>query len=66
MAARQEDGVVDSDLAVHGVSNLFVASSSTFVTSGQANPTFMIVAFAARLADRLKKVLPDLRPTSCD
>jgi GMC oxidoreductase len=66
MAARPEDGVVDSDLAVHGVSNLFVASSSTFVTSGQANPTFMIVAFAARLADRLKKVLPDLRLTSCD
>ena len=60
MSARPEDGVVDSDLAVHGVSNLFVASSSAFVTSGQANPTFMIVAFAVRLADRLQKVLPSL------
>ena len=60
MAARPEDGVVDSDLAVHGVRNLFVASSSAFVTAGQANPTFMIVAFAVRLADRLEKVLPGL------
>jgi choline dehydrogenase-like flavoprotein len=57
MAARPEDGVVDSDLAVHGLSNLFVASSSAFVTAGQANPTFMIVPFAVRLADRLQKVL---------
>jgi GMC oxidoreductase/FAD binding domain len=60
MSTRSEDGVVDSDLAVHGVNNLFVASSSAFVTAGQANPTFMIVAFAARLADRLQKVLPSL------
>jgi hypothetical protein len=60
MAARPQDGVVDSDLAVHGVRNLFVASSSAFVTAGQANPTFMIVAFAARLADRLQQVLPHL------
>jgi len=60
MAARPDDGVVDSELAVHGVGNLFVASSSVFVTAGQANPTFMVVAFAARLADRLQKVLPNL------
>jgi choline dehydrogenase-like flavoprotein len=60
MSARPEDGVVDSDLAVHGLRNLFVASSSAFVTSGQANPTFMIVAFSARLADRLQKVLRTL------
>jgi choline dehydrogenase-like flavoprotein len=60
MAARAEDGVVDEHLAVHGMSNLFVASSSAFVTSSQANPTFMIVTFALRLADRLKSVLKEL------
>jgi choline dehydrogenase-like flavoprotein len=60
MAARAEDGVVDNHLAVHGMSNLFVASSSAFLTSGQANPTFMILVFALRLADRLKSVLPEL------
>ena len=57
MSARPEDGVVDEHLAVHGMSNLFVASSSVFLTSSQANPTFMIVVLALRLADRLKSNL---------
>lgn len=57
MSARPEDGVVDGELAVHGFDDLHVASSSTFVTSGQANSTFMIVAFALRLADRLRSQL---------
>ncbi|KUI36677.1 hypothetical protein AU194_22480 [Mycobacterium sp. GA-2829] len=53
MSKDPADGVVDENLAVHGVPNLHVVSSSVFVTSGQANPTFMIVAFAVRLVDRL-------------
>jgi choline dehydrogenase-like flavoprotein len=53
MSTLPQDGVVDRDLAVHGFDDLFVASSSTFVTSGQANSTFMIIAFALRLADHL-------------
>jgi choline dehydrogenase-like flavoprotein len=57
MAARPEDGVVDGNLAVHGIPNLFVASSSTFVTSGQANSTFMIIVFAVRLAEHLRTLL---------
>jgi choline dehydrogenase-like flavoprotein len=57
MASSPADGVVDPDLRVHGVRNVFVASSSTFVTSGQANSTFMVVAFALRLADRLSGLL---------
>lgn len=60
MAARAEDGVVDKHLAVHGLSNLFVASSSVFLTSSQANPTFMVVTFALRLADRLTSILDEL------
>lgn len=46
-------GVVDENLAVHGVPNLHVVSSSVFVTSGQANSTFMIVVFALRLIEHL-------------
>ena len=42
--------VVDPDLKVHGVANLYIASSSVFPTTGQANSTFLAVAFAARLA----------------
>ena len=53
MAADPSKGVVDQDCRVHGISNLFVASSSVFPTSSQANPTLTIVAIAARLADFL-------------
>lgn len=53
MSALPEDGVVDRNLAVHGFEDLFVASSSTFPTSSQANSTFMLLAFALRLADHL-------------
>jgi choline dehydrogenase-like flavoprotein len=55
MSQDPSKGVVDSDCKVHGVDNLFVASSSNFVTSGQANSTFMIVAFALRMADHLQR-----------
>jgi choline dehydrogenase-like flavoprotein len=57
MSLSTSGGVVDKDLAVHGVPNLFLASSSTFVTSGQANSTFMVVVFAIRLADHLAREL---------
>lgn len=57
MSARPEDGVLDRQLAVHGFDDLFVASSSAFVTSGQANSTFTIVVLALRLADHLHRTL---------
>jgi hypothetical protein len=53
MSIRPEDGVVGPDLSVHGMPNLSIASSSTFVTSSQANSTFMTVLLALRLADHL-------------
>jgi choline dehydrogenase-like flavoprotein len=53
MAARPEDGVVDQTLRCFGVDNLYVASSATFPTSGQCNPTLSIAAFAVRLAEHL-------------
>jgi len=37
------------------MANLFVASSSVLLTSSQANPTFMVIALALRLADQLTK-----------
>ena len=57
MSRDASDGVVDAELAVHGLPQLSVVSSSTFPTSGQANSTFMIVVFALRLADRLRREL---------
>ena len=57
MSEHKNDGVVGTNCNIHGFDDLFVASSSTFVTSGQANSTFMVVAFALRLADHLKQEL---------
>lgn len=57
MSHHPKDGVVGTSHNIHGFDDLFVASSSVFVTSGQANSTFMIVAFALRLAEHLKKSL---------
>jgi len=58
MSLKSDDGVVDPDLLVWGTSNLYVCSSSVFPTSGQANPTFLLTAFAARLAQHLVHQIP--------
>lgn len=63
MSERPEEGVVDRNLAVHGFDDLYIASTSTFPSSGQANPTFTGVAFAVRLADHLKSMLARSQPT---
>ena len=56
MSVDPGDGVVDSDLRVHGVDNLFIASSSVFRTSGEANPTFLAACLAVRLARHLAEI----------
>lgn len=55
IANSPEEGVVDKNLKVWGLDNLYICSSSVFPTSGQANPTFFLGAFAVRLADHLSK-----------
>ncbi len=52
-----KSGVVDENSRVHGISNLYVAGSSVFPTSGAFNPTLTIVALSLRLADHLKEKL---------
>lgn len=49
-------GVVDEHCRVHGISNLFIAGSSVFPTSGSANPTLTIVALTLRLGDHVKRL----------
>lgn len=53
MSADPGDGVVDPNCRVHGTSNLHVVGSAVFPTSGQANPTWMVVCLSLRLARRL-------------
>jgi hypothetical protein len=55
MSESEKLGVVDRNCRVHGLNNLYLAGSAVFPTSGQANPTFVAVAMAARLADHLRK-----------
>jgi len=46
--------VVNANLQVHGIANLYLASCSTFPTGGSSNPTFTLMALSLRLADRLQ------------
>lgn len=56
MSRRSDTGVVDTDLRVHGLANLWVASGSVLPSGSQANPTLTIVALARRLAAKLADV----------
>lgn len=56
MSVEDTDGVVDPNLRVHGTDNLYVLSSSVFVTSGVANPTLTITALSHRLAEHFSSL----------
>lgn len=55
MGNDKEKSVVDKNLKVHSVDNLYICSGSVFPTSGCANPTYTICALAIRLAEYLGK-----------
>jgi choline dehydrogenase-like flavoprotein len=55
MSSSSEQGVVDTDCRVHGVSNLYIGGSSVFPTGGYSNPTLTIIALALRLANHLER-----------
>ena len=56
MSADPTRGVVDQNLKVHSVANLYIGGSAVFPTSGANPPTLTIVALALRLADHLTTV----------
>jgi hypothetical protein len=58
MSEDPKQGVVDTDCRVHGMRNLFVAGSSVF-PSYEGEPTLMIVAFALRLSEHLKRLFKE-------
>jgi hypothetical protein len=53
MSDTEENGVVDKNLKVFGVDNLYVCDGSIFPTSGNVNCGLTISAFACRLANHL-------------
>jgi choline dehydrogenase-like flavoprotein len=55
MSEDPRTGVVDANLRVHGIDNLYICSSSTFPTGSWVNPTLTIVALAVRLAGHIQR-----------
>ena len=53
MGTVPASSVVDGNLRVHGIENLYIASCSTFPTGGSSNPTFTLMAMTLRLKDRI-------------
>jgi choline dehydrogenase-like flavoprotein len=59
MGRSAAEGVVDTDLKLHGVRNAYVCSASVYPTSGFANPVHTLLALAIRLADHLAGRAPE-------
>jgi choline dehydrogenase-like flavoprotein len=53
MSKDPADGVVDADLRIHGVENVYVCSNAAFSSLGTVNPTLTLTALALRLGDHL-------------
>jgi choline dehydrogenase-like flavoprotein len=56
MGVDPKASVVDTDLRVHKIANLYIASCSTYPSGGSSNPTFTLLALTLRLADRVKQL----------
>ncbi len=57
MSRSSEQGVVDPECRVHGVRNLYVASSAVFPTGGFGAPTLTIVALSIRVCKVIASAL---------
>jgi hypothetical protein len=57
MGLDKFDSVVNKDLKVHNINNLYISGSSSFATAGYTNPTFTIIQLAIRLAEKINERL---------
>ena len=56
MGYNKNDSVVDKNLKVHSIENLYINGSSVFRTGGHCHPTYTIVKLSLRLGDHLKNL----------
>ena len=56
MGFNDTESVVDKNLKVHNINNLYINGSSVFRTGGHCHPTYTIVKLSLRLADHLTNV----------
>jgi choline dehydrogenase-like flavoprotein len=54
MGRNPATSVVNPDLRVHGVDNLYLSGSAVFVTCGAGSPTLLLTALGVRLGDHLR------------
>ena len=57
MGTDKNKSVVDNNLKVHDINNLYIGGSSNFVTGGYTNPTLTIIQFSIRLAEKISERL---------
>ena len=57
MGNNLNNSVVDKNLKLHDIKNLYICGSSVFPTGGHANPTLSIVQLSLRLGEHLTKKL---------
>lgn len=55
MLSLEKDGVVDSNLRVHGVEGLMIVDASAIPLISTANSQATVYAFAERAADLIKR-----------
>ena len=53
MGNNYKKSVVNKNLKIHGIKNIYICSTSVFPTSGSVNPTMTLCALAVRLANYL-------------
>ena len=56
MGVDPRSAVLDTNLRVYGLPNLWTASTAAFPSGGGANPTLTLILFTMRLADHLTNV----------
>ena len=57
MGEKGDSSIVDKNLKVHGIDNLYISGPSVFPSFGYANPFYTIAALSIRLSDHIKSRL---------
>ncbi len=57
MGTSADNSVVDINLKVHNINNLYISGSSVFCSAGYAHPTLTVVKLALRLSNHISSIL---------
>jgi len=57
MSKKNGEGVVDENLKLHNIQNVYVSGSCVFPSSASVNPTLTVSALSLRLADHLINIV---------